>query len=45
MITNKLFPLIEEWLNELIYGFSKEQLNVGIMNGEIKVEHRGKRST
>lgn len=39
MITNKLFPLIEEWLNELIYGFSKEQLNVGIMNGEIKVEN------
>ena len=38
MIKNQLYPYIEKYINELLYGFTKEQFNVGVMNGEIKLE-------
>ena len=38
MIKNQLYPYIEKYINELLYGFTKEQFDVGVMNGEIKLE-------
>ena len=38
MIKNQLYPYIEQYINELLYGFTKEQFDVGVMNGEIKLE-------
>ena len=39
MIKNQLYPYIEEYINAFLYGFTKEQLDVGIMNGQIKLEN------
>ena len=39
MIKNQLYPYIESYINEYLYGFSKEQLDVGIMKGLIKLEN------
>ena len=39
MIKNQLYPYIESYINEYLYGFSKEQLEVGVMNGQIKLEN------
>ena len=38
MIKNQLYPYIERYINELLYGFKKEQFDVGVMKGEIKLE-------
>ena len=38
MIKNQLYPYIERYINELLYGFRKEQFDVGVMKGEIKLE-------
>ena len=38
MIKNQLYPYIEQYINSYLYGFTKEQLDVGIMKGEIKFE-------
>ena len=38
MIKNQLYPYIEQYFNELLYGFTKEQFDVGVMNGQIKLE-------
>ena len=38
MIKNQLYPYIEKYINEYLYGFSKEQLDVGVMNGTILIE-------
>jgi hypothetical protein len=35
MLKNKLYPYIEKYINEYLYGFTSEQLNVGVMNGTI----------
>ena len=34
-----LYPYIEEYINAFLYGFTKEQLDVGLMKGEIKLEN------
>ena len=39
MIKNQLYPYIESYINEFLYGFTKEQLDVGVMNGQIKLEN------
>jgi len=39
MIKNQLYPYIESYLNEYLHGFTKEQLDIGVMNGEIKFEN------
>ena len=39
MIKNQLYPYIESYINEYLYGFSKEQLEVGVMKGQIKLEN------
>ena len=39
MIKNQLYPYIEEYINAFLYGFTKEQLDVGLMKGEIKLEN------
>ena len=39
MIKNQLYQYIESYINEYLYGFSKEQLDVGIMKGQIKLEN------
>ena len=38
MIKNQLYPYIERYINELLHGFTKEQFDVGVMKGEIKLE-------
>ena len=38
MIKNQLYPYIESYINEFLYGFTKEQLDVGVMKGQIKLE-------
>ena len=38
MIKNQLYPYIETYLNEYLHGFTKEQLDVGVMKGQIKLE-------
>ena len=38
MIKNQLYPYIEKYFNELLYGFRKEQFDIGVMNGNIKFE-------
>ena len=38
MIKNQLYPYIEKYINELLYGFTKEQFDIGVMKGEIKLE-------
>lgn len=38
MIKNQLYPFIEKYINEYLYGFTKEQLKVGVMNGIIALE-------
>ena len=38
MIKNQLYPYIERYINELLYGFTKEQFDIGVMKGEIKLE-------
>ena len=39
MIKNQLYPYIVEYINAFLYGFTKEQLDVGLMNGQIKLEN------
>ena len=39
MIKNQLYPYIEEYINAFLYGFTKEQLDVGLMKGEINLEN------
>ena len=39
MIKNQLYPYIESYINEYLYGFTKQQLEVGVMNGKIKLEN------
>ena len=37
MIKNKLYPLVEKYINTYLYGFTKEQLDVGeVYNGNKK---------
>ena len=38
MIKNQLYPYIERYINELLHGFTKEQFDIGVMKGEIKLE-------
>ena len=38
MIKNQLFPYIEKYINEYLFGFTKEQLNIGLTNGSIILE-------
>lgn len=38
MIKNQLYPYIEKYINEYLHGFSKEQLEVGVMNGTVLME-------
>ena len=39
MIKNQLYPYIEEYINEYLWGFSKEQIEVGLMDGTIKLDN------
>ena len=39
MIKNQLYPYIESYLNEYLHGFTKEQLDIGVMQGQIKFEN------
>ena len=39
MLKNQLYPYIESYLNEYLHGFTKEQLDIGVMKGEIKFEN------
>ena len=38
MIKNRLYPLVEKYINEYLYGFTKEQLQVGVTNGIINLQ-------
>lgn len=38
MLKNQLYPFIEKYINEYLYGFTKEQLNVGVIKGIIALE-------
>ena len=39
MIKNQLYPFIEKYINEYLFGFTKEQLNIGVMNGQIQLDN------
>ena len=39
MIKNQLYPYIESYLKEYLHGFTKEQLDIGIRDGQIKFEN------
>ena len=39
MLKNKLYPYVEKYINEYLYGFTKEQLDVGLTNGTISLEY------
>lgn len=39
MLKNKLYPYVEKYINEYLYGFTKEQLQVGLTNGTIALEN------
>lgn len=38
MIRNQLYPYIEQYINEYLHGFTKEQLEIGLMKGQIELE-------
>ncbi|MCQ2816397.1 MAG: hypothetical protein MJ252_03935 [archaeon] len=38
MIKNRLYPLIEKYINEYLFGFSKEQLEIGITKGILHLD-------
>ena len=44
MIKNQLYPFIEKYFNEYLWGFTKEQINIGVMNGNILLEKINLRS-
>ena len=37
MIKNQLYPYIEKYINEYLYCFTKEQLEIGVLEGQIKL--------
>ena len=37
MIKNQLYPYIEKYINEYLYGFTKEQMNLAITKGELEL--------
>jgi len=39
MIKSQLYPYIETYINEYLWGFTKEQLNVGVINGELCLDN------
>ena len=39
MIKNQLYPYIESYLKEYLHGFTKEQLDIGIRDGQIKFDN------
>lgn len=39
MIKNKLYPYIEQYINDYLWGFTKEQFEVGVLNGIISLEN------
>ena len=39
MLKNQLYPYIESYINDYLHGFTKEQLDIGVMKGEIKFEN------
>jgi len=39
MTKNQIYLLIKEAINSFLYGFSKDQLDVGIMSGKVKLEN------
>ena len=38
MLKNQLYPYIEKYINEYLYGFSKERMNLAIIEGKIELE-------
>ena len=39
MLKNKLYSYVEKYINEYLYVFTKEQLDVGLTNGTISLEY------
>ena len=37
MIRNKLYPYIEKYINDYLYGFTKEQMNLAITEGKLEL--------
>ena len=37
MIRNKLYPYIEKYINDYLYGFTKEQMNLAITQGKLEL--------
>ena len=38
MLKNQLYPYIEKYINEYLYGFSKEKMNLAIIEGKVELE-------
>ena len=39
MLKNSLYPYVEKYINKYLHGFTKEQLEVGVMSGKIGLEN------
>ena len=39
MLKNSLYPYIEKYINKYLYGFTKEQFDIGLMSGKIGLEN------
>ena len=37
MIRNQLYPYIEQYINEYLYGFTKEQMDLAITQGKLEL--------
>ena len=37
MIKNQLYLYIESYINKYLWGFTKEQLDIGVINGDISL--------
>ena len=39
MLKNSLYPYLEKYINKYLYGFTKEQFDIGLMSGKIGLEN------
>ena len=39
MIRNQLYPYIEKYINDYLYGFSKEDMNLAITQGKLELNN------
>ena len=38
MIRNQLYPYIEKYINDYLYGFTKQQMNLALIEGKLELK-------